>query len=70
MMKNQNKKSETPRKQPIRYWMVEFTLTSGEVKSFYIKARTQFDAYQKADEYQFWLENPILKNKLNFRLMP
>lgn len=69
-MKNQKKKEETPRKQPIRYWLVEFTLTSGEVKSFYVKARTQFDAYEKADDYSYWLENPTLRGKLTFRLMP
>ena len=48
----------------MKYWLVEFTLTSGESKSFYVKARTQFDAYKKADEYSYWTQNEVLKNKL------
>jgi hypothetical protein len=58
-------------KNPTKYWLVELTLTSGEVLEFYVKAKTQFDAYEKAEEYMFWLDNKKLKNKLKeFRLMP
>lgn len=67
-MKNSKKSSK---KQPMKYWLVEFTLTSGEVLQFYVKAITQFDAYEKADGYACWLENETLKHKLeNFKLMP
>lgn len=41
---------------PIRYWLVTITLTSGEIVEFYVKARTQFDAYEKADEYAEFAE--------------
>lgn len=55
----------------MKYWLVEITLTSGEILSFYIKARTQFDAYEKADGYKCFVNNEKLKAKLNtFHLMP
>lgn len=55
----------------MKYWLVEFTLTSGKTAQFYVKAKTQFDAYQKADEYTFWLGNETLESKLKtFKLMP
>ena len=64
-------KSKNNPKQPMKYWLVEFTLTSGETTSFYVKAITQFDAYQKADGYTYWLGNKTLESKLKtFRLMP
>ena len=63
-----NKKNN--KKQPMKYWLVEFTLTSGEVLNFYIKARTQFDAYEKADGYRFWVDDEKLKDNLRkFKLM-
>lgn len=55
----------------MKYWLVEFTLTSGETTSFYVKAISQFEAYKKADEYTYWLGNKTLESKLKtFRLMP
>lgn len=69
IMRNQ-KKAKAPKKLPMKYWVVELTSTDGDVRTFYVKARTQFDAYQKADGYQFWMENPVLKSKLTFKLMP
>jgi len=55
---------------PIRYWFVDITLTSGEVLTFYVKALTLFDAYQKADEYSYWVSNDALRDKLKtFKLM-
>ena len=70
-MKNSKKKRRKPfRKPPMKYWMVELTSTDGEVRSFYVKARTQFDAYEKADDYSYWMEIPKLREKLTFRLMP
>ena len=35
----------------IKYWLVEITLTSGRVLQFYVSAKTQSDAYEKADGY-------------------
>jgi hypothetical protein len=62
---------KSTKKQPMRYWLVEITLTSGEILQFYVKALTQFDAYEKAEGYTYWVSNEKLKNKLKtFRLMP
>jgi cell division protein FtsI/penicillin-binding protein 2 len=71
-----SKKQLVPKKKKIdekvfRYWLVEFTLTSGEILQFYVNGLTQFDAYEKADGYKYWIANEKLKNKLKtFRLMP
>lgn len=69
-MRNQNKKAKAPKKPPMKYWLVELTSTDGEVRTFYIKARTQFDAYKKADDYSYLMEIPKLWDKLTFKLMP
>jgi len=67
-MKNSKKNAE---KLPIKYWQVEFTLTSGEILCFYVKALTQFDADVKAEEYTFLVENEKLRKMLlTFKLMP
>jgi hypothetical protein len=61
------------RKHPkiMRVWLVEITLTSGEIQKFYVSGMTQFDAYEKADAYSYWVTNEKLKNNLStFRLMP
>ena len=61
------------RKHPkiMRLWLVEIASTDGEIQKFYISARNQFDAYEKADSYKYWLADERLKNKLStFRLMP
>jgi len=61
------------RKHPkiMRVWLVEITLTSGEIQKFYVSGMTKFDAYEKADGYSYWLADERLKNKLStFRLMP
>lgn len=39
--------------EPVRYWSIEITLTSGEVGKFYVKARTKQDAILKAKEYAY-----------------
>ena len=82
MLFRQTKKQEQPelirddafyKKHPkiMRLWLVDITLTSGEVQRFYVSAMTQFDAYEKADAYTYWVANEKLKNKLStFRLMP
>lgn len=47
-MINKKKKAEKP---AMKYWLVELTVTSGRVRTFYVKARFQEDAYDKADYY-------------------
>ena len=66
-------KDEFHRKHPkiVRYWLVEISLTSGKSTQFYVSAINEFEAYQKADGYTFWLDDEKLSNKLSkFRLMP
>jgi hypothetical protein len=82
MLFRKTKKQEQPelikddafyRKHPkiMRIWLVEITSTDGEIQRFYVSGMTQFDAYEKADNYKYWLADEKLKNKLsNFRLMP
>jgi hypothetical protein len=82
MLFRQTKKQEQPelikddafyRKHPkiMRLWLVEITLTSGEIQKFYVSGTRQFDAYEKADSYSYWTADERLKNKLStFRLMP
>lgn len=60
-------------KQPINYWLVEITLTSGEGLQFYVSAKDKFDAYKKADEYAIIAENQDLfeyYQGLGFTLFP
>lgn len=66
-----DKKARNPKEPiPIRYWLVDITLTSGEVLQFYVKALTIGDAYEKADGYAELVSNDVLKNKLKiFKLM-
>ena len=68
-MDRRKKKSEKP---PMKYWLVELTLTSGRVRTFYVKARYQHEAYEKADGYAELVENEQLFNKVTdgFRLLP
>jgi len=65
-------KKRKPEKPPMKYWLVELTLTSGRVRTFYVKARYQQDAYEKADYYVSLVENKQLFNKVTgeFRLLP
>jgi hypothetical protein len=69
-MEKTNKKNE---KQPLKVWLVEITLTSGEGLQFYVSARNQHEAYEKADGYAELAENEHLlrcyKN-MGFRLLP
>ena len=70
MMKNQKKKKAE--NEPMKYWLVELTLTSGRVRTFYVKARYQADAYQKADYYASLASNEKLFDLAteNFKLLP
>ena len=60
-------------KQPIKYWLVEITLTSGEGLQFYVSAKNQYEANLKADSYLVLCENELLKkcySRLGFTLLP
>jgi hypothetical protein len=58
-------------KQPMKYWLVQFTFTSGEIVEFYVSAISEFEAYKKADGYVYFVNEPKLLNKLRkFRLLP
>jgi hypothetical protein len=68
-MVDKKRKTEKP---PMKYWLVELTLTSGRVRTFYVKARTEFDAYEKADYYAGLASNEQLFDAVTgkFRLLP
>ena len=55
----------------MRYWLVELTLTSGRVRMFYVKARYEYVAYQKADYYASLVSNKQLFDLTtgNFKLL-
>ena len=69
---NKKKKADKDEKVPMRYWLVELTLTSGRVRTFYVKAINQFEANKKADEYAEFVSNEKLFNVVteNFKLLP
>jgi len=50
-------------REPIRYWMVELTLTSGDVQNFYVKAKTSIDAQVKANEIKHRFEVPKFRTR-------
>jgi len=66
-----NTKSDYIENHPIKYWMMEVTLTSGEILEFYVKAINQKEANKKGYEYAELAENEALKNYYKkFRLLP
>jgi len=69
---NKQKKKAEDEKVPMRYWLVELTLTSGRVRTFYVKARFQADAYKTADYYASLASNKQLFDLAteNFKLLP
>lgn len=68
MMMNKKKKAEDV---PIKYWLVELTLTSGRVRTFYVKARFQYEAYKKADYYASLANNEkLFEVTKKFNLLP
>ena len=72
-MMNNRKDPRGQLKNPMKYWMVEITLTSGEELQFYVSAIDKFSAYEKADGYAEIANNSSLakfyKGK-GFALMP
>ena len=73
MMRTTRKDPKGQTKQPMNYWLVDITLTSGEELQFYVSAKTKHDAYEKADGYAELAKNASLakfyKGK-GFTLMP
>ena len=69
---NKKKKADKDEKVPMRYWLVELTLTSGRVRTFYVKAINQFEANKKADEYAELASNKKLFDLVteNFKMLP
>ena len=69
MMMNKKKRAEKP---PMKYWLVELTLTSGRVRTFYVKARFHYEAYRKADYYAGLASNKKLFDLAteNFKMLP
>ena len=72
-MKMKKKNVNGQEKQPMRYWLVEITLTSGEGLQFYVSALNQFEAYKKAEGYSELAENESLRKyykTIGFKLLP
>ena len=69
MMMNKKKNDGN---EPMRYWLVQLTLTSGEVRTFYVKAINQFEANKKADGYAEFASNEKLFDLVtkNFKMLP
>ena len=60
-------------KQPLKLWLVEITSTDGEGLQFYVSARNQFEANQKADGYGELAENKQLWDcykRMGFKYLP
>jgi len=71
MMNTKKKSRDGEQKQPLKCWLVEITLTSGEDLQFYVTAIDQFSAYEKADGYAQMVENKELKEfYTGFRMFP
>ncbi len=69
IQKQEEPKSKKPTGKKV--WLVEISLTSGKSIQFYVTTKTQFDAYEKADGYVYWLGDPKLSEMLKvFRLRP
>lgn len=72
-MINKKKDSKEQKKQPLKCWLVEITLTSGEGLQFYVSVINEFEAYRKADDYTKLAENEQLFNcykGMGFKLLP
>ena len=69
---DKKKKKSKDEEIPLRYWLVELTLTSGEVRTFYVKAINQFEANKKADDYAEFASNKQLFDLVtaDFKLLP
>jgi len=67
-----DKKKAKSKKPPMKYWLVELTLTSGRVRTFYVKARYQYEAYKSADYYASLASNKQLFDLATekFKMLP
>jgi len=59
-MRTTRKDPKGQSKQPMIYWLVAITLTSGEELHFYVSAKDKQSAYEKADEYAELAKNASL----------
>ena len=60
-------------KEPMKYWFVEITLTSGEGLQFYVSAKDEEHLQSKVDAYAIQMENEGLFNYYKgkgFTLLP
>lgn len=48
-----NRKYNVRDSKNVLIWDVEFTLTSGETRNFYVKARNKQEALEKAESYSY-----------------
>jgi len=53
----------------VRYWTIELTLTSGDVQTFYVKAKDQHEAIKIAQGYSYLTVVPSLRTD-DFVLKP
>ena len=51
-----NRKYNVRDSKTVQYWSVEFTLTGGEVREFYVKARNKVEALEKAESSSYLAE--------------
>ena len=64
--KQYNAKYNVRESKDVLIWDVEFTLTSGETRNFFVKARNKQEALEKAESYSYLAGN----NKKWERLLP
>ena len=57
MMIKKRRAQKEQEEQPMLYWLVDITLTSGEDLQFYVSAINQYEAMLKADGYAELAEN-------------
>lgn len=72
-MQNAKAAQNGQEKQPLKCWLVEITLTSGEGLQFYVTAKNKYYAYEKADAYAELVENEELRKSYQekgFGLLP
>jgi hypothetical protein len=62
-----NRKYHVRDSKDVRIWDVEFTLTSGETRNFYVKARNKQEALEKAESYSYLAD---INNNWEHKLLP
>ncbi len=73
MMITRKKVRKELEEQPMRYWLVDITLTSGEGLHFYVSAINEYEANLKVDGYVELADNEDLRKcykGMGFKLLP